>query len=360
MTENAQAESSASATPSAEAYLSRPTTTANTAAASSGPTAKSNSKHETRLYIGNLHTTVDEYTLIQTFSKFGKISKLDFLFHKSGPQRGQPRGYAFVEYASPQEAMQAVVGAHDKTLRGRRISVTFASKNSEGGGDAGGVGPHRRDRRAGETEAVKTTQLSLAKNAKQPQGYVISGIGWTCSREDTDMLLAMLLIERTPRSLPWRPSWPSYGRSRRLRPLLRVRPRLRHDPASLRCRRNRISSQRTLHRDQQHNRGNINAKMQIRLLRLWHCLTSMIPFLAQAHVFRVANTNAMTDSGYLNELHCVEGVKAARHSIQPSTRRETRNRAKGGKCEKERGQRENVPEQFGSIVPSGTRNDGFL
>ncbi|KAF6766934.1 RNA recognition motif domain protein [Kalmanozyma brasiliensis GHG001] len=170
MADNAQAQNSASAASSAEAYLSRPATAANTSAAFIAPTSKSNSKHETRLYVGNLHTTVDEYTLIQTFSKFGKISKLDFLFHKSGPQRGQPRGYAFVEYASPQEAMQAVVGAHDKTLRGRRISVTFASKSTEGTGDAGGVGPHRRDRRAGETEAVKTTQLSLAKNAKQPQG----------------------------------------------------------------------------------------------------------------------------------------------------------------------------------------------
>lgn len=74
-----------------------------------------------RLYVGNLHPTVDEsvtglihpcccfckmlikyhvrYTLLQVFSKFGKISKLDFLFHKSGPLKGKPRGYAFVEYA---------------------------------------------------------------------------------------------------------------------------------------------------------------------------------------------------------------------------------------------------------------------
>ena len=76
-----------------------------------------------RLYVGNLHPSVDEYvlrssasdscraessimtstvryTLLQAFSKFGKISKLDFLFHKSGPLKGKPRGYAFVEYSS--------------------------------------------------------------------------------------------------------------------------------------------------------------------------------------------------------------------------------------------------------------------
>lgn len=37
---------------------------------------------------------------MQVCSKHGKISKLDFLFHKAGPQKGKPRGYAFVEYAT--------------------------------------------------------------------------------------------------------------------------------------------------------------------------------------------------------------------------------------------------------------------
>src|ERR1700733_5415524 len=52
-----------------------------------------------RLYVGNLHPTVDEYTLLTLFSKFGSITSLDFLFHKTGPSRGKPRGYAFVEFA---------------------------------------------------------------------------------------------------------------------------------------------------------------------------------------------------------------------------------------------------------------------
>ena len=72
-----------------------------------------------RLYVGNFHPTVDEYvlglnhsetttlmflsfadrhTLIQIFSKLGKLSHLDYLFHKTGPMKGRPRGYAFIEY----------------------------------------------------------------------------------------------------------------------------------------------------------------------------------------------------------------------------------------------------------------------
>ena len=40
------------------------------------------------------------FALLQNFSKFGKISHLDFLFHKTGMLKGKPRGYAFVQYAN--------------------------------------------------------------------------------------------------------------------------------------------------------------------------------------------------------------------------------------------------------------------
>jgi hypothetical protein len=53
-----------------------------------------------RLYVGNLAPTVDEYTLIQIFTKYGKITKLDFIFHKTGVLKGKPRGFAFVEMSS--------------------------------------------------------------------------------------------------------------------------------------------------------------------------------------------------------------------------------------------------------------------
>lgn len=53
-----------------------------------------------RLFVGNLSPTVDEYTLVQVFSKYGKITKLDLMVHNSGPQKGKPRGYAFVQFES--------------------------------------------------------------------------------------------------------------------------------------------------------------------------------------------------------------------------------------------------------------------
>ncbi|KIM76871.1 hypothetical protein PILCRDRAFT_77363, partial [Piloderma croceum F 1598] len=79
-----------------------------------------------RLYVGNLHPTVDEYTLLTLFSKFGSITSLDFLFHKSGPSRGKPRGYAFVEFAEQAPAQKALQTLNEKLLRGRKLVVTYA------------------------------------------------------------------------------------------------------------------------------------------------------------------------------------------------------------------------------------------
>jgi RNA recognition motif-containing protein len=90
------------------------------------PTPEPRQLLKDRLYVGNLHPTVDEcvrpdflpvscilsrtdtyvvssstrYTLLQIFSKFGKVTKLDFLFHKTGLMKGKPRGYAFIEYGN--------------------------------------------------------------------------------------------------------------------------------------------------------------------------------------------------------------------------------------------------------------------
>jgi RNA recognition motif-containing protein len=79
-----------------------------------------------RLYVGNLHPTVDEYVcqvlrfinltasryaLLQVFSKFGKITKLDFLFHKTGALKGKPRGYAFIEYG--EQAVSSVLAPYN-------------------------------------------------------------------------------------------------------------------------------------------------------------------------------------------------------------------------------------------------------
>ncbi|KIJ34869.1 hypothetical protein M422DRAFT_23696 [Sphaerobolus stellatus SS14] len=114
-----------------------------------------------RLYVGNLHPTIDEYTLLQIFSKYGKVAKLDFLFHKTGPAKGKPRGYAFIEYSSSEDALKAQAALHDKLLRGRKLVITFAHQAPQ-------TDPSRPSRRPG-TDTSRPTTLSLLKGHNKPE-----------------------------------------------------------------------------------------------------------------------------------------------------------------------------------------------
>lgn len=148
-----------------------------------------------RLYVGNLSPTVDEFTLIQIFSKYGKITKLDFMFHKTGILKGKPRGFAFIQFldkavsgvicvredsvwlTSSQDALKAMVKLHDRLLRGRKLVVTYASTVSRqplrlmNNADCRQAPPDNsmlptKGRRA---EPTKTTTLSLLKSQRKPQ-----------------------------------------------------------------------------------------------------------------------------------------------------------------------------------------------
>ncbi|KAG8900882.1 hypothetical protein FRB99_005691 [Tulasnella sp. 403] len=139
-------------------------------ASSSRPSSSSTSIviRKDRLYVGNLHPSVDEYTLLQLFGKYGKISKLDFLFHKTGPMKGKPRGYAFLEYSAREDASKALVGLHDKLVRGRNLVVTFAQQSATS--SDGFSSSDSRDRPGGRkgTDTSRPTTLSLIKTHGRP------------------------------------------------------------------------------------------------------------------------------------------------------------------------------------------------
>ncbi|SCZ96760.1 BZ3500_MvSof-1268-A1-R1_Chr4-1g06693 [Microbotryum saponariae] len=136
----------------------------------------------TRLYIGNLSPSVDEYTLMQLCSKHGKIQQLDYLFHKSGPLRGKPRGYAFVEFStrdvrtaallrlggSLREALRAMVAMDDQLVRGRKISVTAASEQQTYDDATSSAGRGRGAGRA--SDPTRPTAISLLKSQSSGGG----------------------------------------------------------------------------------------------------------------------------------------------------------------------------------------------
>ncbi|KAI4373105.1 hypothetical protein MLD38_011267 [Melastoma candidum] len=88
---------------------------------------------ESRLYVGNLDLRITEAALIKLFSPFGKIISEDFLWHTRGPKRGEPRGFAFVQYSNKEEAMLAKEKMHGRLACGRPLIVHLASEKDATG-----------------------------------------------------------------------------------------------------------------------------------------------------------------------------------------------------------------------------------
>ncbi|CAL1404883.1 unnamed protein product [Linum trigynum] len=90
----------------------------------------SGDKAESRLYVGNLDLRITEATLIKMFSPYGKIISEDFLWHTRGPRRGEPRGFAFIQFSSKEEAKLAKEKMHGRLACGRPLVVRISSDRS--------------------------------------------------------------------------------------------------------------------------------------------------------------------------------------------------------------------------------------
>ncbi|XVF09928.1 hypothetical protein REPUB_Repub07fG0139600 [Reevesia pubescens] len=109
------------------------------------PRSFTDEKSESRLYVGNLDLRITEAALIKMFSPYGKIISEDFLWHTRGPKRGEPRGFAFIQYSMKEEAKLAKEKMHGRLACGRPLVVRLASEkcleeaaqnSSKAGGEA--------------------------------------------------------------------------------------------------------------------------------------------------------------------------------------------------------------------------------
>ncbi len=74
-----------------------------------------------RLYVGNLSYTVTEAELREVFAEGGKnVVEVKIVLDRD---TGRPRGFAFVEMGSEQEATQAITTLSGREIQGRPISV---------------------------------------------------------------------------------------------------------------------------------------------------------------------------------------------------------------------------------------------
>ena len=93
------------------------------------------------IYIGNMSFNTTEDQLRQAFEAFGAVSTVNIIKDKYS---GEPRGFAFVEMSSKDEAMAAISGLNGQEIDGRALNVNEAKPRNEGGGNRGGGGGYRK------------------------------------------------------------------------------------------------------------------------------------------------------------------------------------------------------------------------
>ena len=97
----------------------------------------------TRLYVGNLPYDVDEDS-IKTFFEGGGARQVTQVKIVTDRDTGRPRGFAFVEVASADQAKSAIDELNGRELGGRALTVNEAQERSSGGGNRAGGGGRGR------------------------------------------------------------------------------------------------------------------------------------------------------------------------------------------------------------------------
>ena len=100
--------------------------------------------NESRLFVGNLSYQTAENDLQDYFSQAGAVTSVNVMLDK---MTGKSRGFAFIEFASLDEANKAIEQFHNKEFQGRALTVNIARPKEDrpprfGGG--AGASPQTR------------------------------------------------------------------------------------------------------------------------------------------------------------------------------------------------------------------------
>ena len=95
-----------------------------------------------KLYVGNLPYQMGENELQELFASAGAVESVTVMRDQA---TGRPRGFAFVEMSSDEEAQKAIAELNDFQLGGRGLTVNEARpmparSGGFGGRDSGGRG----------------------------------------------------------------------------------------------------------------------------------------------------------------------------------------------------------------------------
>jgi cold-inducible RNA-binding protein len=94
-----------------------------------------------KLYVGNLPYEVGEDELQQLFAQAGTVESVQVMRDQV---TGRPRGFAFVEMSSDEEAQSALKTLNAVAVGGRNLTVNEARPKAERSGGFGGGQSQRR------------------------------------------------------------------------------------------------------------------------------------------------------------------------------------------------------------------------
>lgn len=83
-----------------------------------------------KLFVGNISYQTTENDLRDYFAAAGSVVSCNLMQDKFS---GKSRGFAFVEYASAEEAGKAIEMFHEKEFQGRALAVNVARPREERG-----------------------------------------------------------------------------------------------------------------------------------------------------------------------------------------------------------------------------------
>ena len=90
------------------------------------------------IYVGNMSYDTTEENLRQAFEGFGEVETVKVITDR---ESGRPKGFAFVEMSSKDEAMAAISGLSGQEMNGRELNINEAKPRTDSGNRGGGNGP---------------------------------------------------------------------------------------------------------------------------------------------------------------------------------------------------------------------------
>jgi len=83
------------------------------------------------IYVGNFSRSLTERDLILLCQEYGTIERVHYAWHTAGELKGLPRGFAFVEYASTEDAQRAIDSIQGKEVEGRILRADWYQENMD-------------------------------------------------------------------------------------------------------------------------------------------------------------------------------------------------------------------------------------